>query len=84
MDCQGVDAALWIALRALEEREALSRRVADTAEKAGRTWSSRWFAERADEAAGHSAVLRRLLTEGPPPTGLPGEQPHRDDAAEPA
>lgn len=71
----GVDSALWLALRALEERHALSLRVAEGAERAGRTWSAEHVRARADEAAAHAAVLRRLLTGGPGPVPLPAETP---------
>lgn len=81
---QGVDTALWIALRALEEREALSRRVAEGAQKAGRTWSATYFAARADEAQTHGAVLRRLLTEEPAPPPVPTEVAALADPAGPA
>ncbi len=85
---QGVDAALWMALRALEERHALSLRVAEGAERAGRSWSAEHFGARADEAAAHAAVLRRLLVDGPGPVPLPAElpsgaQPATQPAADP-
>jgi two-component system chemotaxis response regulator CheB len=60
----GVDTALWIALRALEERHALSVRVAESAERSGRTWSAQHFRDRAEEALGHAELLRRLLVGG--------------------
>jgi two-component system chemotaxis response regulator CheB len=58
-----VETALGMALRALEERQALAVRVAETAEAAGRAWSGKHFRDRASEAARHAAVLRRLLHE---------------------
>ena len=75
---RGSTRALWIALRALEEREALAVRVAESAEKAGRTWSAAHFRARAEEAAGHAAVLRRLLARGPSATVLPAELAAQD------
>ncbi len=73
---RGVETALWMALRALEERHAIAVRVAEAAEAAGRTWSGRHFRERAAEAESNAAVLRRLLIQEasspmPPPRDLP-------------
>jgi two-component system chemotaxis response regulator CheB len=68
----GVDTALWIALRALEERYALAVRVSERAERAGRTWSAQHFRARAEETRGHVALLRRLLVgDGVEPPAAP-------------
>ena len=56
-----VEEALWIALRVLEERADLSRRLAGEARDGSREWSSVHFARRADEADRSVAMIRRVL-----------------------
>jgi two-component system chemotaxis response regulator CheB len=56
-----VDRALWTALRALEERAALTHRLAERAQQRRHKWVARAFEERAQAADGHAAVLRELL-----------------------
>ncbi len=56
-----VDRALWTALRSLEERAALTHRLAERAEERQHKWVARAFAERAQAADGHAAVIRQLL-----------------------
>jgi two-component system chemotaxis response regulator CheB len=56
-----VDRALWTALRSLEERAALTHRLAERAEKRKHRWVARAFAERAQAADSHAAVIRELL-----------------------
>lgn len=58
-----VEDALWTAMRALEEREEISNRLADEAGAAGRDWSRMHFRRRADEARASAEVLRRVLDE---------------------
>lgn len=58
-----VEVALWTALRALEERAALNRRIAARNRDRGNAKTAERFALRADEAVEHAIVLRRLLTE---------------------
>lgn len=77
IDEQGsaVQRALWMALRAVEERTALTRQVAESAAKAGRTWSADHFTRVSVEAGRHAEVLRHLVIgRGPEPapaeTGL--------------
>jgi hypothetical protein len=50
-------------MRALEEREEISNRLADEAGTAGRDWSRMHFRRRADEARASAEVLRRVLDE---------------------
>lgn len=64
---QSVEAALWVALRALEERGALATEVAGSAARSGRALSEQHFRRRAEESARHADVLRRLLLEDPGP-----------------
>src|SRR3954468_12891678 len=56
-----VDRALWTALRSVEERAALTHRLAERACKRGHHWVARAFDERALAADGHAAVLRELV-----------------------
>ena len=58
-----VEAALWTAMRALEERHDVAERLADEAAAAGRDWSRLHFRRRAEEAARSSEVLRVVLSE---------------------
>jgi two-component system chemotaxis response regulator CheB len=61
---QALEEALWMALRGLEERAALSLRMGLRAEQRGHVISARTFRERHDEAQRATAVLRRLLQQG--------------------
>jgi two-component system chemotaxis response regulator CheB len=56
-----VDRALWTALRSLEERAALTHRLAERARDRRHHWVARAFEERALAADGHAAVIRELL-----------------------
>jgi two-component system chemotaxis response regulator CheB len=56
-----VDRALWIALRSLEERAALTHRLAERARTRNHDWVARAFADRAHAADEHAAVVRDLL-----------------------
>lgn len=61
---QALESALWMALRGLEERAALSRRMGDRARQRGHSHSEGTFRRRHDDAHAAAAVLRRLLQEG--------------------
>jgi two-component system chemotaxis response regulator CheB len=56
-----VELALWTALRALEERIALHRRIATRLRGRGSNANARRFASRADQCVEHALVLRELL-----------------------
>src|SRR5262245_34604562 len=56
-----VDRALWTAVRSLEERAALTLRLAERAHARKHNWVARAFEERALAADGHAAVIRELL-----------------------
>jgi two-component system chemotaxis response regulator CheB len=58
-----VDRALWVALRALEERAALTRRLAERARDRNHHWVAGAFAERANAAAEHAELVRQLLVD---------------------
>ena len=56
-----LEAALWGALRALEERAALARRLAEAAELRRSAKSTHFFLDRATEAERHAARVRDVL-----------------------
>jgi two-component system chemotaxis response regulator CheB len=56
-----VERALWTALRAVEERAAMHRRLAERVRLRGSGHSAARFAQRADEGVQQAVVLRELL-----------------------
>jgi two-component system, chemotaxis family, protein-glutamate methylesterase/glutaminase len=60
---EGVEAALWAAIRALDDREALLRRMAEQLETTGNPRSASSFRRRAREAAQQSRAVRSVLGE---------------------
>jgi two-component system, chemotaxis family, protein-glutamate methylesterase/glutaminase len=62
----GVEAALWTAYRALEERAALCRRLADRAETRRARLSADRFGTESLELARQAGVLRAFLAAWPP------------------
>ena len=56
-----VEEALWTALRVLEERAEMSRRLADMATTNGREWTQGHFLTRASEADRSAELLRAVL-----------------------
>ena len=60
-----VEHALWVALRAVEEREELQSRLASKAQDTGNKIAMRAFEARAKETARDAAVLRGLVTNLP-------------------
>ena len=59
-----LESALWMALRGLEERAALSLRMGERAEQRGHRHCAHTFRQRHDEAQAAALVLRRLLQQG--------------------
>jgi two-component system, chemotaxis family, protein-glutamate methylesterase/glutaminase len=59
-----LEAALWTALRALEEHSALARRLASRANSRGHSHSASTFAEQAVDAEHHASVIRTVLDKG--------------------
>ena len=58
---QMLEVALWSAVRALEEKMILARRIVERARKANHNRAAMLFERRAKEAEEHSSVLRELL-----------------------
>jgi two-component system chemotaxis response regulator CheB len=67
-----LEAALWSALRTLQERNDLMRRMAERARRQGQHSAADRFEERVREGNENAAVLRQLL--------LRGEMAHDDTA----
>lgn len=61
---QEVEGSLWSAVRALEERAALARRMLERADQHGFATLKERFEERREESEHHAGVLRRLLLGG--------------------
>ena len=61
---ENLEAALWTALRALEEHSALSRRLAVRANTKGHAHSASAFTEQAMDAEHHASVIRNVLNSG--------------------
>lgn len=57
-----VEVVLWAALRALEEKAALQRWLADTADATNRMHASRTHRRKAERTGTEAALLRRMLT----------------------
>ena len=56
-----VDRALWAALRSLEERAALTRRLADRARHRNHAGVAAAFDQRANAAEEHASVVKEML-----------------------
>jgi two-component system chemotaxis response regulator CheB len=68
----GLEAALWSALRALEEQAALANRMRERAASRGQDRSAAVFATQVEESRAHAEVIRRvLLTRRPDPATEP-------------
>jgi two-component system, chemotaxis family, protein-glutamate methylesterase/glutaminase len=61
---ENLEAALWTALRALEEHSALARRLAVRATTRGHSHSASTFTEQAMDAEHHASVIRNVLHTG--------------------
>lgn len=77
-----VENALWIALRALEERVSLTRKLAARARRREHSHTAFHFDQQADDADGRAEVLRAVLREsGAFRVGALGDDEYgRDDA----
>lgn len=58
---QALDAALWAALRALEEKVDLGNRLADRAERGGQKLAAGQFKDMAGEAMRHIDILNQVI-----------------------
>lgn len=58
---QDVEGALFTALRILEERIEITRRLASESGEHARAWSQEHYRQRADEAERHAEVIRNVL-----------------------
>ena len=58
---EALEQALWTALRSLEERAALLRRMARRADESGHERSAGGFRRKADEVDERAAVIRRHI-----------------------
>jgi two-component system, chemotaxis family, protein-glutamate methylesterase/glutaminase len=59
-----LEAALWTALRSLEEHAALSRQLASRANARGHSHSASAFTEQAMDAEHHASTIRNVLSTG--------------------
>jgi two-component system, chemotaxis family, protein-glutamate methylesterase/glutaminase len=66
-----VDRALWAALRALEERAALTRKLADRARARDQPLIATAFEQRAAAAEGQASIVRQVLTDRTPTQIVP-------------
>jgi two-component system, chemotaxis family, protein-glutamate methylesterase/glutaminase len=66
---EGVEAALWAAIRVLEDREALLRRMADQVEAHGSARSAASFRERARQAGRQAQAVRSVVAHAAATTG---------------
>jgi two-component system, chemotaxis family, protein-glutamate methylesterase/glutaminase len=64
IQAEQLEAALWTALRALEEHSALSRRLAARAVHRGHSHAASTFTEHAMDAEHHASTIRSVLSTG--------------------
>ena len=70
--------ALWTALRAVQEREEVSHRLAGEAAQTGREWSQSHYRRRAEEARRSAQVLRQVLTRHQEDAAVLAGRPHEE------
>jgi hypothetical protein len=70
----GVEAALWVALRSLKERSRLLRSLSDHARRGRRLHSQHHYERQATEVEHRAEVLRRVLLGPTPAVRLKGRR----------
>ena len=75
---EAMEAALWIALRALEERAALADRLAARLDRSGSERVARRFREQAKEARQRGGLIRQVLVSDP---GLNADVPPDEESS---
>jgi two-component system, chemotaxis family, protein-glutamate methylesterase/glutaminase len=83
---EALEAALWVALRSLEERAALARKLAEPARRRGHSITATRFEEQATEAQQAARLVRDLLLDRDAfATAWPlASDRHRSAAAQPS
>ncbi|MBV9230833.1 MAG: chemotaxis protein CheB [Chloroflexi bacterium] len=59
---EALERALWFALKTVDEKASLARRMAAQAHENGQDWLARSFERRLQEAEQHASLLREMLT----------------------
>jgi two-component system chemotaxis response regulator CheB len=77
---QGIEASLWAAIRALEDREALLKRLADQAHAREQQRSARAFRHTAETAGDHARAVRDALTQAAATTLRMVDQPDEEES----
>jgi two-component system chemotaxis response regulator CheB len=77
---EGVEAALWTAIRTLEDRSMLLRRMADRAERRRQSRSARRFRHLSEAASEQAGLVRRALTEAADTTLRRVSEGERDES----
>ena len=72
-----LEVALWTALRALEEHQALVRRLAERATRSGRPHGAASFTEQAVDAEHNASIVRGVLRSHGVPRALVSAEPRR-------
>jgi two-component system chemotaxis response regulator CheB len=71
----GIEMALWTALRALEERAVLCTRIAERMARRGLGVSAARFEQQSDDARRRAAILREVLVSEPTSNDEPSQGP---------
>ncbi len=74
-----VEAALWAAVRVLQERHDMTHRIAESLRGRGSETASEYFAQRAREAKANADVISQLISESKHPTGAAQPAPSDQD-----
>jgi two-component system, chemotaxis family, protein-glutamate methylesterase/glutaminase len=76
----GLESALWMALRSLEEKAALTQELGERAASEGRSHTSARFADNAREARHAAELVRRLVADLGSPHPANGAEPEGSSA----